>query len=566
MHIWRVNVRKQEILIEDIPHAWENLGGRGLIARILLDEVTPTCDPLGIFNKLLFAPGLLTGHMLSSCDRISIGAKSPLTRGVKESNAGGITGYQMACLGIKSLIIEDKPEENGWWVLHLSNQGGRFDLATDLAGLGVYESARRLFERYGKRVALALIGPGGERRLASAGIQNVDKDKTPSRIAARGGIGAVMGSKGLKAIVIDGSDSSKPPIIDLEKYRNAHKGFVKALMDHPQTSIYRDYGTAANARIVDSIGGLPTRNFSSGRFEEVEGISGEFMREIMLERGGDSETSHACMPGCTIRSSNIFAGADGRRIVAPLEYETIALLGPNLGISDLDVIGALTWELNDLGIDSIEIGNALGVAAEVGVWSFGNWQQAKSLLDQIRQNTPLGRILGNGCVTTGQVLGVRRIPAVKGQAMAAYDPRAIKGTGVTYATSPQGADHTCGLTFRHKVDHLNPAGQADLSRTVQINMAGYDTLGACIFTGFGFGAAPTTIPDLLNARYGWRVDEDILQTLGRQTLSLEREFNRLAGFTSAHDRIPEWMEYEPLPPHNSVFDVPYKELDGVFNW
>jgi aldehyde:ferredoxin oxidoreductase len=150
--------------------------------------------------------------------------------------------------------------------------------------------------------------------------------------------------------------------------------------------------------------------------------------------------------------------------------------------------------------------------------------------------------------------------------MSAYDPRAIKGTGVTYATTPQGADHTCGLTIRADVDHLDPKGQAQVSRGAQINMAGYDTLGACLFAGSGFGAAPETIRDLLNARYGWDVGDDILQQLGRETLKLEREFNRAAGFTCADDRLPEWMAREPLPPHNVVFDVAEKDLDSVFDW
>jgi aldehyde:ferredoxin oxidoreductase len=156
------------------------------------------------------------------------------------------------------------------------------------------------------------------------------------------------------------------------------------------------------------------------------------------------------------------------------------------------------------------------------------------------------------------------VPAVKGQAISAYDPRSIKGTGVTYATSPQGADHTCGLTIRAKVNHLKPEGQAKLSRSAQVNMAGYDSLGACIFAGFGFAAAPETIRDLLNARYGWAVGVDILQAIGEKSLEMEVEFNRRAGFTKAHDRLPEWMTREALPPHNVVFDVPEEDLDGLF--
>ncbi len=566
MKIWRVNVREQTLSQESVPETWERLGGRGLLARVLVDEIIPTCEPLGPNNKLIFAPGLLVGHRLSSCDRISIGGKSPLTGGVKEANAGGSTGLQLAYLDIKALIVEDQPAESGWWVLHLSAEGARFEPADDLAGQGVYAATPRLLERYGDKVAIALIGPGGEMRMAAAGIQNLDKDRVPSRIAARGGLGAVMGSKGLKAIVIDAAEGEAPPLNDKAAFRAAQKEFNQGLMDHPQTQTYADYGTSAMTLMANGFGVLPTRNFSSGEFEGAELISGEHMREVILARGGEGETTHACMAGCTIRCSNNFAGADGKEIVSPLEYETLGLMGSNLGIDDLDAIARLNWEVNDLGLDSIEIGAALGVSEEAGLMKFGDGEKAMELLGEIRAGTPLGRTLGNGAVVTGRVFGISRVPAVKGQAMSAYEPRAVKGTGITYATSPQGADHTCGLTLRAKVDHLDPKGQIEISRNGQISMAGYDTLGACIMSGFGFSKVPHTIGDLLNARYGWEVDKDILKELGRETLSIEREFNLRAGFTAADDRLPEWMSSEPLPPHNTVFDVSDDDLDSVFNW
>lgn len=566
MQVWRVNVRTQSLIQELIPDSWAHLGGRGLLARIMVDEVPGTCEPLGKNNKLIFSPGLLVGHMLSSCDRISVGAKSPLTNGFKEANAGGTTGLKLAHLGIRALIIEDQPDDKDWWLLYLSKNGCHFFPAGDLSGLGVYETANRLLSKCRDKVAIALIGTAGEQLLSAAGIQNLDKDKVPSRIAARGGLGAVMGSKRLKAIIIDAQGGEKPPIKDLDAFRQAQKVFTKALMDHAQTKVYAEYGTAAMARMTNGFGALPTRNFSSGQFENVEQISGENLREVILERGGEGETTHACMPGCTIRCSNNFAGPDGKTLVSPLEYETIGLMGSNLGIADLDTIARLNWEVNDQGLDSIEIGAALGVAAEANLMQFGDGRKAYELLIEIRENTALGRILGHGAATTGKIFGVSRVPVVKGQAMSAYEPRAIKGTGVTFATSPQGADHTSGLTIRAKVNHLDPKGQCELSRSAQINMAGYDTLGACIFAGFGFGAAPETIRDLLNARYGWAVGTDILQVLGRESLRLERLFNKLAGFTQTDDRLPEFMTQEPLPPYQPVFDVPEDELDGVFNW
>jgi len=367
--------------------------------------------------------------------------------------------------------------------------------------------------------------------------------------------------------VINSTEGTPPPLADEKRFKSAQKEYQKALLAHPQTTVYSDYGTAGMAMITNGFGAIPTRNFSSGQFEHAEKISGEYMRDQLLKRGGKSQTSHACMAGCIIRCSNVYGDESGKNvIVSPLEYETIGLMGSNLGIGDLDWIAKLNWELNDLGIDSIEIGAALGVAAEGGIFEFGDAQAALDLLHEIRSGTPRGRLIGNGTQTIAKVLNIKRIPVVKGQAMSAYEPRVIKGTGVTYATSPQGADHTCGLTIRAKVDHQDPKGQAKLSQGAQINMAGYDTLGACLFAGFGFASAPHTIRDLINSRYGTAVEENILQKLGKETIELEREFNKSAGFTKADDRLPEWMYLEPVPPHNQVFDVPDEDLDTIFDW
>src|SRR5512134_1031670 len=573
--VWRVNVREQTLKQEPIPDSWKRLGGRGLLARILLDEVDAKCDPLGPESKLIFAPGLLVGHMLSSTDRISVGGKSPLTGGIKEANAGGRTGLHMTHMGIHALIIEDQPREDGYWVLHLSLNGAKWEKADDpslfsgqsLVGLGVYATAPKLIEKYGDKVAIAMIGPGGEMRMKAAGIQNLDKDRIPSRIAARGGLGAVMGSKGLKAIVFDHAGGQKPPIADPEAFKIAQKDYTKAVMEHPQSITYRDYGTAAMAHMCDGFGALPTRNFSSGHFEEVDGISGETLREFLLERGKPSDASHACMAGCTIKCSNIFGGEDGKMIVSPLEYETIGLMGSNLGINSLDTVARMNWQVNDLGLDSIEIGAALGVAAEAGLMKWGDGDGAMKLLHEIRRGTELGCTLDDGAVATGRRYGIERVPVVKGQAMSAYEPRAIKGTGITYAVSPQGADHTAGLTIRAKVNHLDPTVQKDPSLTAQLNMAGYDTLGACIFAGFGYAATPDgVVKRLLKARYGWDdLPENTLQALGKETIKMEREFNRRAGFTKEDDRLPKWMTEQPLPPHNAVFDVSEEVLDHIFD-
>jgi aldehyde:ferredoxin oxidoreductase len=566
--IWRVNVREQTLKHEPVPDTWKRLGGRGLLTRILLDEVDAKCDPLGAGNKLIFAPGLLVGHMLSSTDRISVGGKSPLTGGIKEANAGGRTGLHMTHMGIFALIIEDLPKEDGFWVLHLSlANGAKWERADDLVGLGVYATAPKLIEKFGDKVAIALIGPGGEMKLKAAGIQNIDKDRVPARIAARGGLGAVMGSKGLKAIVFDNAGGQKPPIVNPEAFKVAQKDYTKSVMEHPQSVTYRDYGTAAIAPMCQTFAALPSRNFSRGTFEKMENISGDALREFTLTRGKPSDPSHACMAGCTIKCSNVFGGEDGKIIVSPLEYETISLMGTNLEIDSLDSIGRLNWQANDLGLDSIELGGALGVAAEAGLMRWGNEEDALKLIDEIRKGTELGYVLGNGAVSVGKKYNIERVPAVKGQAMSGYEPRSIKGTGVTYATTPQGADHTSGLTIRAKVNHLDPTAQKDASLNAQLNMAGYDSLGACIFAGFGYAATPdAVVKRLLEARYGWQdLPDNILQSIGKEVIKMEREFNKRAGFTAKDDRLPDWMTKEAIPENGAVFDVSEEVLDHIFD-
>lgn len=567
--IWRINAREQTLKLEPVPDSWKRLGGRGLIARILLDEVDAKCDPLSAGNKLIFAPGLLVGHMLSSTDRLSVGGKSPLTGGIKESNAGGRTGLHMAMMGIHTLIIEDKPLADGFWVLHLSLADGgsaNWEKADGLAGLGVYEVAPKLLQKYGDRVAISLIGPGGEMQLKSAGIQNIDKDRVPSRINARGGLGAVMGSKGVKAIVFDHAGGMKPPLANPEAFKVASKEYTKSVMEHPQSISYRDYSTAAIAAMCDSFAALTVKNFSRGTFTGVDKVDGDALREFTLQRGKPSDPSHACMAGCTIKCSNIFGGEDGKVIVSPIEYETIGLMGINLEIDSLDSIGRLNWQVNDLGLDSIEVGAALGVAAEAGLMRWGSEADAMNLIDEIRKGTELGRVIGDGAVRVGEAYNIERVPAVKGQAMSGYEPRSIKGTGVTYATSPQGADHTAGLTIRQRINHLDPTIQKEASLAPQLNMAGYDTIGACIFAGFGYAATPDfVIKRLLQTRYGWDdLPDNVLQELGKQTIKMEREFNRRAGFTKADDRLPKWMTEEAIPENGAVFDVSEKDIDSIF--
>jgi aldehyde:ferredoxin oxidoreductase len=313
------------------------------------------------------------------------------------------------------------------------------------------------------------------------------------------------------------------------------------------------------------MGSFPTRNFSNGNFEGSETLRGEYLREVTLGRGGQVGTR--CMPGCVIACRNVYVDADSKPIVGTLQYETIALLGSNLGVSNLDEVAQLNRMCNDFGLDTIETGAALGVAIEAGLGKFGDFDSIYQLLAQVGEGTVLGRLIGNGVVATGRVLGVRRVPAAVGQAIPGYDPRSLKGNGVTYATSPQGADHTAGNAFgaRKEVNPLGTQGQKELSLKLQIIAAMLDSTGLCLFARPPIIANPQLMLDMINGRYGWGWIVEDYNQFNRQVLRTELEFNQRAGLTKADYRIPEYMCEEPLPPHNAIFDVAPSDMETVFD-
>ena len=556
--ILRVNMSRLSISCEAVPESYLSLGGRSLTARILMNEVKPTCDPLGFHNKLVLTPGLLAGTAVSTSSRLSVGAKSPLTGGIKESNAGGNMSAKLARLGYKAVIIEGKAE-GGPYLLKLGP--GQTDLVRcpDLRGRGNYEAAGMIRQAYGEGAAVMTVGPAGEMRLSAAAIAHIDRDGITSRFNGRGGLGAVMGAKGLKAVVVDDAGADPSLLYDPAAFKEAARRFVKLLLSHPRTSEeLPTYGTLININIVNEAGGLPTHNFSRGRFDQAEGVSGERMQRISLQALG--RTSHGCQKGCVIRCAHYFP--DGGSVISAPEYESACLLGPNCGIPDLAAVARMNRFCNDIGVDTIETGASLGVAMEGGLLAFGDAEGALDLIAQIGRGTVVGRLIGSGAVITGRVIGVSRVPAVKGQSMAGYDPRAFKGTGVTYATSPMGADHTAGNFFRSMIDHQNPEGMADRSRDAQLTVAGFDSTGLC---GMVRPALQDDglLADLINYRYGWTLGRDFLARLGEMTLRLERLFNTSAGMGREHDRLPEFFSEEKIDPHRTVFDVSEQDLDSV---
>lgn len=575
--LMRVDMSAGAVRMEDLSGEEARLGGRALTSSIVAKEVDPLCHPLGAANKLVVAPGLLAGSTCPNSGRLSVGGKSPLTGGIKESNVGGNVAVKLGRLGIAGIVVEGLPKSGKWYYLLVNKEGGKLLEGDDLAGLTNYALCERLQAKYGEKVGIVSIGPAGEMKLAAASVAVTSTQGKPARHAGRGGMGAVMGSKGLKAIVVDDTGAPGVSYADQEAFKAAAAAFRDALREHPVTKPgggLAVYGTNVLVNVINEAGAFPTRNFSEGRFEGAHKISGETMHDVIKARGGS--TTHSGCSTCIIQCSNVYNDKDGKYLTSGFEYETIWANGANCGIDDLDAIAQIDRLCDEYGLDTIEMGCAIGVAMYAGVKKFGDAQGAIELLQEVGKGTPLGRIIGSGAAVVGQAFGVSHVPVVKRQGLPAYDPRAIKGIGVTYATSPMGADHTAGYAVATNimkvggfVDPLKPEGQVDLSRNLQIATAAIDSLGLCVFVAFAIMDIPSgmeALPKMVGAQYGWKFGADELLEYGKAVLRKERSFNLAAGLTSADDRLPEFFQKEPLPPHNAVFDVPSKELDQVFNF
>ena len=571
--IFRVNMTDLSTSIEAVPADWAGLGGRGLTSTIVAAEVPPTCHPLGPNNRLVFAPGLLSGTAAANSGRISCGAKSPLTGTIKESNAGGTSAQILAKMGCKALIIEGQPKDDSWYSLRLTPEGASIEKEEELAGKGNFTVVEALEKRLAPSIGIISIGQAGEMQMAAANISIKDPD-SHLRSCGRGGLGAVMGSKKVKFISLDSGDG-KVEIADMDAFRAANKTFTKALADHPVSQALGTYGTNVLTNIINEAGGLPTRNFTSGQFEGHEQISGETMHDLIVERGG--KPKHGCHKGCVIQCSQIYNDLKGKYKTSGLEYESIWAMGADCTVDNLDQIAEMDHLMDDIGIDTIETAVAFGVAMEGGVLEFGDSNEMIRILkDEVAKGSPLGRVIGSGAGNVGRTYGVTRVPVVKNQAIPAYDPRAIKGIGITYATSTQGADHTMGYTIATEIlgvggsaDPLSKEGQVELSRNLQIATAAIDSTGMCLFIAFAALDDDTCLPalvDMLNARFGTSLTADDVTNLGMNILKTEHAFNLAAGFTNKDDRLPEFFAVEPIPPHNAVWDFTGEEIDTFWNF
>ncbi|MBI9089095.1 MAG: aldehyde ferredoxin oxidoreductase [Desulfobacterium sp.] len=572
--ILRINTKNKTYTFEDVPEELAGLGGRALTSKMVLNEVPATCHPLGQANKIIFAPGLLSGSPAANSGRLSAGTKSPLTGGIKESNAGGLVSQKLAKLEIKAVVLEDKPEGDDYSMVVIKKDSVEFLPADEYVGNGNYDTMEKLWDRFGKKTGVMCIGQAGEQRLKAASIHVADPQGTPGRALGRGGLGAVMGSKKIKAIIVDDKGTSRLAIADPDAFKVANKRWVEMLRTHPVCGEgLPALGTAVLVNVINEAGALPTKNFRTGRFDHAQEISGEKMVENMEARGG--VVAEGCHPGCVMKCSQVYHDKDGKYLTSGFEYETLWAFGAHCQIKELDDIAMMDRLCDDFGVDTIDTGVAIGMAMEGGLIPWGDSKAAIELVKEIGKGTPMGKILGSGTAFTADALGVDRIPAVKRQAFPAYDPRSVKGVGITYATSPMGADHTAGygvtaniLAVGGTVDPLKKEGNLELSRNLQVATAAIDAAGLCLFVAFAVldnEDGVQTIVDLLNAQYGISLTPDDVVSLGQSILNDEKEFNRRAGFTKKDDQLPE-MFNETFPPHDTTWDFSTDELQETLKF
>ena len=521
--------------------------GRYHIAKTLFERGIATVDPLSDANPLIFSVGPFAGSNMSNANRISVGCKSPLTGGIKEANAGGTFGFAMGHSEICGFTLENAADD--WTVIYFSKEGDvSFHDASPYMGKGVIETAALLHDAFGEKVSLGILGPVGEYGGLMAGISFSDPEGRPVRIAARGGVGAVMGAKKVKALVCE--KHKMPTFHDRKGVMQGVKNYGAKLKEDAAVQNLGLKGTALVADVMNGMGGIPVRNFSGGqlvdtKFERMR-MGGDFIREQNMARGG--VPTHACMPGCMIKCSNIYVDKDGKDLVSPLEYETIGLLGTNCGLTDPDDVARLNMTANDLGIDTIELGATLALLMENGEAEFGDVPFMEAALDDIRNGTPRGKLLSQGAHRVGEHFNVRRVPVIKKQAISAYDPRVIEVTGISMMLTAQGADHTTGNLPTHACDGKPTEELVGESMNVQMLCAAADSVGLCLFGRSVTNINHDLVVGAINDAIGEQLPITFLKRIGIETLAYEDAFNTAAGFGQDDDELPAFFYEDALAP------------------
>ncbi len=548
--ILRINLSEKTIEKEplDLNIVEKYLGGRGYAVKLLYDELKPKIDPLSPENKAIFMTGPLTGTISPTSSRFCMVFKSPLTMNtLNDSHCGGNLGIELKKAGYDGLIVEGKLSNPG--IIVIMDDDVKIVEAMDLWGKETGETTTILEERYPK-YSSAVIGPSGEKLVKFASVRN------GIRYLGRGGAGAVLGSKNLKAIVVKGTQSVKP--VNDFAFKTLNRQFLETLQGHPVTGTGMGlYGTPILTTAVNKSGVLPVKNFQEGIFENVRDIAGETLRELLEKK----QPCRGCPIGCG--RSFVYKGVNTH-----LEYESLWALGPNCNISDIEILFKASNLCNEYGLDTISTGNVIGWYMECCAKgliddnvSFGDGNALLELINEIGQNSGKRAFLSEGVKSAAMRIGKgseKFACHVKGMEMPAYDPRGIKGMALSYATATTGATHLKGytviqeiLSLPHYVDPLTETGKADLVKTMQDVFAVMDSAEWCKFTTMAMFSTLACESELyakmLTTATGFFIDEKELKKIGERIYNLERLFNYREGLTKADDALPERFLTETLP-------------------
>lgn len=529
------------------------LGARGLGTKMFMDEVDPKIEPFSSDNKIIFLTGPLTGTVATSAGRYEVVTKAPLTGTIGASNSGGHWGSELKYAGYDGIIFEGKAEKPIY--LYINDDEVELRSAEHLWGKTVNETTDTLLSETFDDARVACIGPAGEKLVMFATIMN-----EKGRAAGRSGLGAVMGSKNLKAIVVKGSNGVK--VAQNNEFIAACKDSRKKLKDHPVTGQgLPAYGTQILVNILNQSGALPTRNWRDGGvYENAEDTSGEALTEKYLVR------NKGCF-GCSIGCGRITRIPDGKfkSFGEGPEYEAGWSFGADCGIKELDAICKANFICNDLGMDPITMGSTIACAMELynmgvltdkevgGKLLFGDAEQMVELTQKTGYKEGFGSLLAEGSYRMAAKYGHPELSmTVKKQEMPAYDGRAMQGIGLEYATSNRGGCHVRGymtspeiLGLPQKLDPLVTTDKAAWLKIFQDLTAVVDSAGICLFTTFAIGLPE--IAAMIRTAVGVDyTDEEVLQ-IGERIWNLEKMFNLQAGFTKKDDNLPPRLLNEPLP-------------------
>ena len=450
-------------------------------------------------------------------------------------------------LGYRAIVVKGQPKDrNKRYGLEVDEKGARIVPADDYKGMWNYASCEKLLANYSKNASAISIGPAGELMLSGASVACTDQDqeRRPARHAARGGVGAVMGSKCLKWVAVDPGKAKFRAAADSKGFNALNKKYSKDYLDGPQ--MFKT-GTSSVVPIANMLNTFVYKNRTEGQSPDAAQLDGARIVESFEERGGGM---HNCMTGCIVSCSNIVHDAEGNYKTSALEFETLTLLGGNCGIASWEDVADLDRLCDDVGLDTVETGAAIAIYMDAGEMEYGDAEGAKRILKEIAEGTELGRAIGNGAVATGKHRKHARVPHSRGQAIPAWDPRPLKATGITYAAGPMGADHTAGLIVNPGL--VDPTDQARASQEAQIVNAVCDSSGFCQFL-------QPTLDDIrtyYGLLYGMDISREQIADQGWEILCDEWKFNEAAGWKDEDNKLADCMVNEGIGPDNSLkFDV-----------